>query len=133
MGQGFPNITPARVVIHVERFNLPSGRCREFCKTVVTAPDASGVYRTEETVEVTPPLECSCIPEDLHDVVECTSCAAIVCATKHAAMCSRCGLVFCVVCLTTVQVDDAPIKLCEACRVQVACHPLIRLLKKIWE
>jgi hypothetical protein len=134
MGQQFSfNLTPGRVVTHVERYHFPSGQCRELRKTVVTIPDATGTFRTEEIVEVVPPLDCSCIVEDLHDAVECVSCGAIVCASKHAATCPECGNVFCAACLKVVSVEEQQLRLCEKCGRKLTRHPVVKLVKMIWE
>lgn len=134
MAQQFSfNLTPGRVVTHVERFYLPSGRCRELRKTIVTVQDPNGIFRTEEIVEVVPPLDCSCIPDQMHDCVECVGCGAVVCASQHSATCPECGNVHCAACLRIVTVQGQEIRLCEKCGKKLTTHPLIRFIKGIWE
>jgi hypothetical protein len=133
MSQQFQyNLTPGQVETHMERYHLPSGRYRELRRTLVTVQDADGLFHTEETVEVIPPLDCSCIVKDLHDVFECAECQAIVCS-NHSATCPECGNVYCAACLKTVTIDGRELRLCEKCAKKLTTHPLIKFLKKIWE
>ena len=134
MNQQFSfNLTPGRVVTHVERYHFPSGQYRELRKIIVTVQDANGIFDTEEIVEVVPPLDCSCIVENLRDAVECANCIAIVCASQHSATCPECGNVFCAGCLHVVAVKEHEMRVCEKCGQKLTTHPLIRFIKKIWE
>lgn len=134
MGQQFQqNMVPGRVVKRVERYHLPSGRYREFRHVSVTGLDAQGVFRTDDHIEVVPPLDCSCIPDNMKDVVECTECLAVVCASKHSATCPECGRVFCSACLNTIEVNDDRKTVCQTCRRDLTVHPVMKLVRKIWE
>jgi len=126
------NLTPGRVITQVERYLFPSGRCRELRKIAATVQDASGVFQTEEIVEVVPPLDCSCLVKDLRDCVECAGCGAIVCANKHSATCPECGNVYCAACLAIVSVEERELRLCKPCGEKLTTHPLIMLFKNIW-
>ncbi len=134
MGQPFntPPPLPGRTRTHIQRYHLPSGQCRELRSITTTFIDANGDVRTEEVFEVYPPLSCGCIPENLHDVTECSACAAVICGSRHAAQCSRCGRSFCVMCLKPAVRGSAEAKLCEACRLEATGSVAVRVWRSIW-
>ena len=127
------NSIPNRTIEHIEKFHLPSGRCRELRKTTVTLLDSCFNSTTSETIEVIPGLDCRCVPVDLHDLTECSECDAIICQSKHAGSCHHCGRTCCVSCLKETVISDVSVKLCGQCRRKLLANPIIKLLRMIWE
>jgi len=136
-GVPLPVMAPGRVIESVERCHLPSGKVRELRKLSCTMQDANGIFRTEELVEVVPPLDCSCVPHDLHDISECTQCGSVMCASKHSGTCPSCGNVFCTACLVDTEVTDADgvkknSRVCRDCAREMDTPALVKLFRKIW-
>ncbi len=127
---GFP--PPGRFIETIRRHRTPSGQVRELRKIVETVCDSHGVYTTYESLEVVPPLDCSCLPESIHDVAECSRCLSIVCQTKHATTCTACGRVHCSGCMTTITVEDEEISVCRDCEKKLN-HPFLsRVMNLLW-
>lgn len=66
-GQHNP-LSPGRIITSEHPVHLPDGSTRVFREVVVTVKDNQGVYRTEETQELAPPLDCGCQPSDENDL-----------------------------------------------------------------
>jgi hypothetical protein len=117
----------------VERVWLPSGRSRELWSTTLTRLDADGLFRTHQLLEARPPLDCSCVPEDICDVAECVKCGAIVCASLHALTCPGCGRTHCLGCAKIVVVGQAALRLCNECTKELTTPGWLKFLTKlIW-
>lgn len=121
-----------RVIETTMRYHTPSGQVRELRKRVITIQDQQGIFRTDELIEVVPPLVCSCVPEHLSDLAECSRCLSITCASKHSQTCPLCGRPHCSACLTRLETEEGIIVACVTCAEQVK-KPLRTSLKKlIW-
>lgn len=133
---GAGSSTPDRVIEVVERVRMPSGRVRDLLEITETILDPSGVMRTYKHLEATPGLDCSDSPEDFLDAVECSRCFSLVCG-KHSGTCGEnashgCGRVFCCACLTTVNIDDRDVKLCNRCVWKMKNPVLAALIEWVW-
>jgi hypothetical protein len=136
-GVPLPGPAPGRLIETVERYCLPSGKVRELRKIIGTIQDPSGIFRTQELVEVVPALDCSCVPHDLHDIAECTRCGSVMCASKHSGTCPSCGQVYCTACLCEAEVEDSEgvketIRVCRDCADEMARPVILKVLRKIW-
>jgi len=135
-----PNANPAgafplgRVIQTVNRYLLPSGRVRELREVVETFQDSQGIFRTGKYVEAVPPLDCGCVPEDMNDVAECARCGSVVCASKHSLTCPVCGIVHCLACTVTLEIEDGrEIRLCKECAAEARTPTVIKVIRKaIW-
>jgi hypothetical protein len=140
LGQSPLGSTPlGRVIESVEKYWLPSGKFRELRRVTETAQDANGVFRTHEFVEATPPLDCSCIPIHMADVAECSICGAVTCSSRHSMTCPECGRPVCTGCVKEIVVEGKDgsekqvRKVCRNCAATLTTHPLLSLIRRIWE
>ena len=139
-GQTSPGqLAPGRVIEKVERYLFPSGKVRQLRRLVYTVQDSTGVFRTLEQVEAEPPLDCSCVPVDMHDLAECMRCGSIVCATKHSFTCPRCGKIYCSACgCDPAESKDPAVqlkgkKICRQCEKEASETVIRKIFSKIWE
>ena len=108
---------------------MPDGTVREkrWFRATFQAPD--GTVHTEEFTEVVPPLDDGFSPKDLHDVIQCPACTALVCKSEHTFVCSEgCRLTFCVKCRVPVKIGDKEVDLCPDCARQARIPLVIRKL-----
>ena len=132
-GSPFQGVTaPGRVIETTQRYHTPSGQVRELRKRVITLQNAPGIFRTDDLIEVIPPLACSCLPENMNDLAECSRCLSLTCASKHSQTCPLCGRPHCSACLTKLATEEGTIVVCVTCADQ-AKRPLLTMMKKlIW-
>jgi len=128
VGGGF--LGPGRISEHVQVYNLPSGRIRELRQIVETVIDDYNRARTNSRIEARPPLDCSCVPEDMTDIAECSNpeCLAIVC-TRHSFTCEECGGVFCLRC--GVADEYGYFRICKKSWKKMTTPRIVRWIKSL--
>ena len=128
-------LSPGRVVTREEPVWLPDGSKRVFREVKTVKRDGSGNYVTHEKNEMTPPLDCSCQPEDKHDVFQCCRCLSAVCG-NHSYTCPECGRVYCTGCRENVEVGNeeamATKQLCPGCAKEVTTPVILLFLEKLF-
>lgn len=139
------SLAPGRVIESTERYWFPSGRFRDLYRITSTLQGPDSVFRTLDFVEVKPPLDCSCIPQTMNDIAECTRCQAITCRSVHSFTCPSCGCPHCTGCRVDLEVEakdvepnGEPKRVIQVCRtcadeLELQTHPILKLIRKIWE
>lgn len=127
---GFPG--PGRRVEEVRVYHLPSGRTRELQRVVDTVIDQNNRARTKVRVEAKPSYDCSCMPEDMSDIAECSNpeCLAIVCR-RHSFTCPGCGRVHCTACGKAAADEYGYFLICKKCWKKATTPRLVRWLKSL--
>ncbi len=121
---------PGRIVEHVQVYHLPSGRIWELRQIVETLRDRYGTFRTNSRIEAKPSYDCSCVPESMTDIAECSNpeCLAIVC-TRHSFTCEVCGKVYCTACGVA---DEYGFRICKKCWKKMTTPRLVRWIKSLF-
>jgi len=124
-------LTPGRVITKVKRYVSPSGQVVELRWVTITIQDNQGIWRTEETMEVVPPLrDGSVVNEANYDKLqECVICLAV---TVQAYQCPKCRQWVCMVCTAEVIVQSKVVLFCENCAWKIKYPRLSGLHKLIW-
>jgi len=118
---------PGRIIENVQRYRLPSGKIRKVRTLIRTIMDQNSIYRTRQVIDVEPPLDCSCIPDNPSHIVECTRCGSVVCQ-RHSSTCMVCGNVFCTGCLKRITVNGISAIVCRDCALDIKSSKLLKLL-----
>ncbi len=128
VGGGF--LGPGRIVEQVQVYNLPSGRIRELRQIIETVRHEFNNFRTNSRIEARPPYDCSCVPESMTDIAECSNpeCLVIVCS-RHSFTCQVCGKVHCTAC--GVADEYGYFRICRACYRELSTPWIFRWLRKI--
>jgi predicted RNA-binding Zn-ribbon protein involved in translation (DUF1610 family) len=128
-----PTATPTpfetRVIEKIQKVELPGGIVREIRTTVVTTRD-QGVWKTRDETTMTPPLDCGCVIKDIYDVTICHLCQKVVCVSKHAFTCPKCGQNTCIGCRAQIGDESAPVFICADCAAEANTPKVIRFFKK---
>lgn len=102
----------------------PSGLVVEFVYLHKTFVRNGTTFVTTKLIKA-PTLACGCSPRSVADVMECSSCLALVCRSYHAATCQyTCGRVICSGCGGGIFIDDIPILACNACIEVLTAGPI---------
>ena len=122
---------PGREIRTEQLYRLPSGKVRRVSMVSRTFLDPQVGYRTVNTTDVDPPLDCTCIPQSPHQIAECTLCGSVVCS-RHATTCRSCGRMYCTGCLQRVTIHDITAILCKPCVEEIKQPKWIRFLKDLF-
>jgi hypothetical protein len=128
VGGGF--LGPGRIVEHVQVYNLPSGKIRELRQIIETVRDEYNNFRTNFRIAAGPPFDCSCMPEDMEDIAECSNpeCRAIVCK-RHSFTCQADGRVYCTAC--GVADEYGYFRICRKCWRKMTTPRVVRWIKSL--
>jgi len=122
-------LTPGRVITKVKRYVSPTGQVVELGWLTTTLRDQQGIWHTEETVEVDPPLADGTTPSDCSSIRECSRCRSLI---TRSCCCKSCRLIFCEPCTVEIETEGQKARVCLECAESIR-HPFWRLAKKfIW-
>jgi len=129
-------LTPGRIITKVKRYVSPTGQVGELRWMTITVQDNQGIFRTEETIEVVPPLADGTTPQDSDKIRECFRCQSLI-HEKNYRVCPLCGLGFGLPCTTVIKTESQEVKTeSREVRVCVFCaknirHPFLQAAKRI--
>jgi len=122
-------LTPGRIITKVKRYVSPTGQVTELRWVTITIQDKQGIWRTEENIEVVPPLADGTTPQDLDKIRECLRCRCLI-HEKNYRICPLCGLGFCLPCTKVIETEKQQIRVCVDC-ARNNRHPLLSLARKV--
>ena len=122
-------LTPGRVITKVKRYVSPTGQVVELRWATITVLDNQGVFRTEETIEVVPPLADGTTPQDSDKIRECSRCQCLI-HEKNYRVCPLCGLGFGLPCTTVIKTESQEVRVCIYCAKNIR-HPFLQAAKRI--
>ena len=122
---------PGRLIVNERPILFPSGAIREFYEIVITNLIPPMTYATYKKAGVRPGLDCSCQPQDMWDLSECSRCLSVTCL-RHSGTCVLCGRVYCTGCLVITEVSGNPCVICRDCDKDLNTPKAIKLLQKLF-
>jgi hypothetical protein len=124
-----PSLTPGRIITKVKRYVSPTGQVVEQRWVTITAQDNQGIFRTEDAIEVLPPLADGTTPEDSDKIRECFRCRCLIHEKNHH-ICPLCGLGFCLAYTIATEIEGEKVRLCVDCAKNIR-HPFLQAAKRI--
>lgn len=109
---------------------LPSQRVVCFYYQKKTFIENGTAYITYKLVRA-PPLDCSCSPMNVNDILECVLCFSLMCRFFHSVTCQVCGNVVCSGCAQGIFVEHVPIVICAPCAEKLTAGFIKRACMKI--
>jgi hypothetical protein len=129
-GQQLP-VVPGRVINKVKRYVSPFGQVVEIRWSTITVQDDQGIFRTEEVLEVVPPLADGTMPEDPGLIRCCFRCFSLI-HVNNSYNCPSCGLVVCLPCTGIIGTEGQKVRVCAECAKSIR-SPWLQLAKKfLW-
>ncbi|KXB07622.1 hypothetical protein AKJ51_00710 [candidate division MSBL1 archaeon SCGC-AAA382A20] len=134
-GQAPGSVSPGRVVKEEQPVHLPDGSKRVFRRVQVTVKDQNGIYRTESTTELTPPLDCGCQPDGPNDIYQCYLDFSVV-DGDHIFTCPLCGRLACTGCAEGLEMENSngvmeTVQVCAECEWKEN-HPVFEFLENLF-
>lgn len=125
-------LAPGRIITKVKRYVSPTGQVVELQWVTITVQDNQGIFRTEEIIEVVPPLQDSITPNDCDEIRECFRCKSLI-HISNAYICPSCSQCNCLPCTVNFEVEGKQIRICVTCAKEVRTPLFLRIIKKaVW-
>lgn len=109
---------------------MPSERVVRFYYQKKTFIENGVAYVTYKLVRA-PPLDCSCSPSSVQDVLECFLCLSLMCRFFHSVTCQHCGNVACSGCAEGILLEGTPIITCHPCAEKLTAGPIKKAYMKV--
>jgi len=124
------SLTPGRIIAKTERYQSPTGQVVQLRRITSTLRDDQGIWRTEQTVEIDPPLADGLTPGSSNDIRECFRCLSLI-HVHNSHTCPGCCQCYCLPCTEIVKVEDREIKYCKNCAKEAQTPKFLKVAKKL--